>query len=61
MIWLIEMYENGKWMPTVGAYLTRAAAREGLVEWKENNPTDFFRIRRYMEYIPKARIVTVSP
>lgn len=49
-IWIIEMQNNrGRWEPTVGAYLTRKdAKREMEYDWQFNNPTDSFRIKKYI-------------
>lgn len=47
-LWIIEIYENGKWMTTVGGGLSRQDARRDLVDWKHNNPCDEFRIRKYV-------------
>lgn len=46
-LWVIEILERGKWMPTVGAHLTRDSARSDLWEWRVGNPHDKFRIARY--------------
>lgn len=47
-IWLIEMFNKGKWLPTVGAYLTRADARRFKREdWEYDMPDTLFRIRKY--------------
>ena len=48
-IWLIEMFDKGKWWPTVGAYLTHADARRFKKEdWEFNSPYYEYRIRKYM-------------
>lgn len=51
-IWLIEMWINepklkNLWVPTTGAHLCRDDARKDMADWKANNPTDRFRIKRY--------------
>lgn len=50
-IWVVEMLENEKWLPTVGAYLTRAEARRFKKEdWEFNMPYYTYRIRKYVEH-----------
>jgi len=46
-IWVVEMYCNGRWWPTVGAGITREEAREEMSTWKEKNPCNRFRVRKY--------------
>ena len=48
-IWVIEMYDKGKWLPTTGVDLTRANAREQKrVPWERRCPIWKFRIRKYV-------------
>jgi len=48
-IWVIEMYDKGKWLPTTGVDLTRANAREQKrVPWERRCPDYKFRIRKYV-------------
>jgi hypothetical protein len=53
-VWIVEMWNDAYkrparrgWEPTVGCALARRDARRELAEWKENNPTDKFRLRKY--------------
>ena len=47
-LWVIEIFENGRWQATVGAGLTREdARREKKTYWEFNMPDDKFRIRKY--------------
>lgn len=50
-LWIVEIRgRNDKWLPTVGAYLTRKdAAHEIAYDWRYNNPKDKFRIRKYVQ------------
>ena len=49
-IWIVEINfgEPDKWMPTVGAGLSRDDARKELARWKKNNPPNKHRLRRYI-------------
>jgi len=49
-IWIVEMLSeiNLKWVATVGARLTREAAREEKREWHKRNPGDKFQVRKYV-------------
>jgi hypothetical protein len=42
-VWLIEMFDNGRWWPCADAYLDREAARLGMKTWREKCPDDKFR------------------
>ena len=49
-LWVVEILRDGKWEPTVGAYLSRTMARQEMIyDWEFNNPTSEFRIRKYMQ------------
>ena len=50
-LWVVEMLSdrNGKWEPTVGAALTRPDASVERRVWLSRNPTDKFRIRKYVK------------
>ena len=52
-IWVVEMwnYERERWEPTVGVGLTRDCARQEIVLWRGNNPSNRFRLK---SYVPKA-------
>jgi hypothetical protein len=47
-LWVVEMWEKGQWRPTVGASLTRLEAHDDLADWRDQNPNDQFRIRKYV-------------
>jgi hypothetical protein len=51
-VWIVEMLGALDWHATVGVALSRDEARERLVEWRRGNPTDDFRLTRY---VPKAK------
>lgn len=52
-IWVVEMlndtYATVKpaWEPTVGVALDRDIARNRLMQWRERNPCDKFRLTKY--------------
>lgn len=46
-LWVVEMRERGAWLPTVGVQLCRSDARRELMEWRESNPGDVYRLTRY--------------
>lgn len=55
-LWVVEMLCDGKWEPTVGAYLSRERARQEMrYDWKFNNPTSEFRIRKYVQYVQEQK------
>lgn len=47
-LWVVEMEEPKGFMPTVGVSLSRAAGRVELEEWKGYNPSDKFRLVKYI-------------
>lgn len=47
-LWVVEMLLPRGWEPTVGVALTREAARKQIAEWRENCPSDKFRLRFYV-------------
>lgn len=46
-LWVVEMLIRNRWEPTVDVSFSRDAARERILEWREDNPDDRFRIRYY--------------
>ena len=51
-LWVIEVYDKGIWMSTIGAYLTREDARDQKRRrWERQCPNDKFRIRKYIREI----------
>jgi len=49
VLWVVEMLEGGRWLPTAGAQLSRKDARR-LIEcdWQVDNPDDKFRVVAYV-------------
>ena len=48
-LWVVEMCDKEKWLPTIGACLTRADARaEKRLRWERKCPDYKFRIRKYV-------------
>jgi hypothetical protein len=48
MIWIVEIKEWTGWQPCSSAYMTRAEARNDIVDvWKRINPSMKFRVRKY--------------
>lgn len=47
-IWVVEMLDDGRWFPTVGSGITREEARWEMAQWRERNPSDRFRVRKYV-------------
>ena len=52
-VWIVEAswdqyLPKPAWHPTVGIALTRKDARKALTEWRQRNPDDRFRLRRYV-------------
>ena len=48
LLWVIEMKFGDTWKPTIGVGLTRAEAREKKKFWAIANPTDTFRVVKYI-------------
>ena len=46
-LWVVEMYEEGHWLPTLGTSLSRDEGRRQLGVWRESCLSDCFRLRRY--------------
>jgi len=57
-VWIIEMLCNKKWEPTIGCGLIKSDAIMRMrAEWKKNNPSDKFRVKKYnqaMQPTPRA-------
>lgn len=49
---IIEIELNGKFVPTVGCFLNRDSARNGLLGWKRDCPDDKFKI---VQYVPSDK------
>ena len=56
IVWIVEMWVGYKgargpwregWAPTVGASIDSGIARLILREWKNKNPDDKFRLKKY--------------
>ena len=50
-IWVVEMFDNGKWWPTVGGGLTREDAKASKWWWLETGPDDKYRITKYISTV----------
>jgi len=47
-VWIVEMETKpNHWEPTDGCSLTREDGRNELAEWRDHNPSDCFRLRKY--------------
>jgi hypothetical protein len=46
-IWVVEMWDSGKWNTTVGVGIDRENGREALKDWKSRCPDDKFRLVKY--------------
>ena len=53
-LWVVEMFEAGAWVPTCGVALTRAMGRIEIKQWRESDPDDEFRLRRYMREVSRC-------
>lgn len=53
MVWIVEMWNglSSRWEATVGVSLTRSDGRIELLRWRDDNPSDDFRLR---PYVPKG-------
>lgn len=49
-VWIVEMWndETDRWEPTVGVGFSRQMGRDELRQWREDNPDDDFRLRKYV-------------
>ena len=48
-LWVIEIYGEFGWQPTVGVGRTSLEARNVLNDWLKINTFDDFRIRKYVK------------
>jgi hypothetical protein len=46
-LWVVEMAVGKEWEPTTDASFRRYEAELRLVEWRERNPDDTFRVWKY--------------
>ena len=53
-VWMVEMKNNGRWLPCVTCRLTREDGRAALPLWRALNPDDRFRVAPYVR-AKKAR------
>lgn len=54
-VWVIEMEDppkTNKWWPCMGMGLDRAEASRELADWSKRNPSDSFRVRKYVRVEP---------
>lgn len=48
-IWVIEILQDGKWISTTGVAMTRREAQQVEIPWwREGNPDDKYRVRKYL-------------
>lgn len=47
-VWIVEMFIYGKWLPTVGATITREQGLELLEGWRLDSPSEKFRLTKYI-------------
>jgi hypothetical protein len=48
-VWVVEMFAFGKWMCYAGNALDDwARSRKELADWKRSNPTEKFRLAKYV-------------
>lgn len=47
-LWVVEMLTRKGWAPTVGSALNRAEGRLVLKNWQQRNPSDKFRLIKYV-------------
>lgn len=47
-LWVVEVKDRDKWYPTVCARLSKEEARGERREWFKKNPTDKFRVTKYV-------------
>ena len=49
-IWIVEMWdeETREWEPTVGIGMDRSDARKEKQQWELRNPSDTFRVKKYV-------------
>ncbi|MFA5027011.1 MAG: hypothetical protein WC713_03990 [Candidatus Methylomirabilota bacterium] len=63
-IWIVEMKCGKKWEPCACANLKRKdAEREKIFYWEHNNPTDEFRVKKYVPgYVtPNVELTGAAP
>jgi len=47
-IWIIEILDKGKWLPTIGCGLTKKDAEMfKRAEWERTCPDDKYRVEKY--------------
>ena len=46
-VWVVEMWHDGRWNPTVAVSPSRSDGRIEMSGWKVCNPDDKFRLTRY--------------
>jgi len=48
-VWIIEIKDGSKWIPTIGCGLTRDDAHQlKRGKWEYLNPSDKFRVKKYI-------------
>ena len=47
-VWIVEMEQRGKWQPCGSMDFTKREALGNVSYWKEGNPDEKFRVRKYV-------------
>ena len=47
-VWIVEMEQRGKWMPCGSMYFTKRQALGDVSYWKEGDPGEKLRVRKYV-------------
>ena len=47
-VWLVEIKDSGRWLPSIGIGLVRPDTRRVLNEWLINLPDDKLRLAKYI-------------
>ena len=46
-LWVVEVFDEGRWRPTEFVGATRDRAREQMRDWKHDEPHQKLRVARY--------------
>jgi hypothetical protein len=46
-VWIVEMKNGDRWVPTVGCGLTQKDGEWHIAVWRRNNPDGKFRLKQY--------------
>jgi len=53
-IWIVEIFEDGKWKPCAEASLDKVTAVTRMVQWKQDYQSNRFRVRKYVRVSDSA-------